>query len=707
MSSAPVRPKAGRQPGSLVLSLLSLLALLSVPFAVAAADPVDPDPAAPAKPVIEAPEVTISADRTERNVLDVPGNVTVLDRETIERSGARDVPDLLRREAGLTVTNTTTNPLGYTVEARGFQNGGGNGCHTLLLVDGRRMNEPDLGCPDWSLVPLDQVERIEIVRGPVSTEYGDSGIGGVIQILTRHGRVEPGLHAVLNGRTGSYDTDGGSLWLDGGAGPVTASAFIEDTTSDSYRDNADFSRKREELGLRFAPDPRATFELQGGYASVHREQPGDLTHAEWDENPRQAEPGSGNNFDDERERYLQAGISLRPAEEVTLELRPFIRRTDQDTRLDDDFALFTTDTEIDEHGVVSQIGWTPTVYGRALRLLGGVDASQQDVDRESLFDDGVFPFPSKNTSRRKLVGVFLQQELELHEDWLLSAGVRRDRADSEGEEELGGCVAPGACPDERWTIWSPRAALTWRITDWMSAYGSWARGFRFPNLDEAYGFFGFTPNLDPEKSSTYELGWKLRRPGLALNLAVYHMNVRDEIFLDPISFQNQNLDRVRHRGVEVSANWRACEWLELWGSYTYDDVEIEDDDTSPALEGQRMPITPKHRGAIGATVFLPWGFEIGGNANYVGSRPLANDLTGALDDMPKYATYNARIGWRHAFNEHVQFAIDVNGYNLTNRSYAEFGGIPLFDPTPTPQEAGYFPAPGRNYLATARIELRR
>jgi iron complex outermembrane receptor protein len=656
--------------------------------------------------VIEAPEVTISATRTERSVLEVPGNVTVIDRETIERSGARDVPDLLRREAGLSVTNTTTNPAGYVVEARGFQNGGGNGCHTLVLIDGRRANEPDLGCPDWSLVPLDQIERIEVVRGPVSAAYGDYGMGGVIQIVTRHGRAEPGVRAVASGRTGSFDSDGGSLWLDGGSGVVTASAFLENDTSDSYRDNADFSRRRQELGLRLAPLEAATLELQAGYASVHREQPGDLTHAEWDEDPRQAEPGSGDNFDDERERYVQAGLALRPAGDVTIELRPFLRRTGQRTRLDDPVFLFTTDTEIDEHGVTSQIEWRTALDGRPLRLLAGVDASQQDVDRSSVFVFAGVPSPAKNTSRRKLVGVFLQQELELHEGWLLSAGVRRDRADSEGEEELGGCTTPGACPDQRWVIWSPRAALTWRMTDTASAYASYARGFRYPNLDEAYGFFGFTPGLDPEKSDAYEVGWKLRRKTLALNLAVYHMNVSDEIFLDPISFQNQNLDRVRHRGIELSASWRTSEWLELWGSYTFDDVEIRSDDTSPALEGERMPITPRHRGALGATVFLPWGFEVGGTARYVGSRPLANDGTGALDEMPRFATYDARIGWRHALSEHLEFGIDVNGYNLTNRSYAEFGGLPLFVP-PDQEFAGYFPAPGRHYLVSARIELRR
>ena len=84
-------------------------------------------------------------------------------------------------------------------------------------------------------MPIDQIERIEVIRGPVSAEYGDYGIGGVIQIVTRHGRGEPGLHAIVNGRTGTYDTDGGSLWLDGGAGPITATAFVEDDTSTTKR----------------------------------------------------------------------------------------------------------------------------------------------------------------------------------------------------------------------------------------------------------------------------------------------------------------------------------------------------------------------------------------------------------------------------------------------------------------------------------------
>jgi len=667
--------------------------------------------------------------------------VTVIDRKQIDESGVQTVPDLLRREAGIYVTNTTTDPGTYNVEARGFSNGGGNGCNTLVLVDGRRINEADTSCPDWSFVPLDEVERIEVIRGPVSAMYGDNGVGGVIQIFTRQGRAEPGVRAIARGRSGTYDTYGGSLNLEGAEGPLSATAFLDGDHTDSYRgvcvratetspclpaNRAEFERQQGNLALRYELGPLATVELGGGYASVDRHQPGDLTKAEWKQNPRQAEPGSADNFDIERQRFVESRLEVKPVEGVVITLLPSYQSTSQHTLLDDPTFNFSSQDEMDVWGVPAQVAWNHALFGLGNQLLAGADWLQEQVDIDSLFSSPPFPpTPSATHSRRTVLGLFLNDELSLHEDWLLSLGVRKDNSDAKAEEEVeSSCAVVDGEPKchfhETHSVWSPRAALTWRVSDPASLYVSYARGFRLPNRDETFGFFGFTPGLAPERSENYEIGAKVRRPGLTANLALYHMIVHDEIFFDPTVglVQNRNIDRVRHRGVEVSGSWQPLPWLELRGSYTYDDVEIQFDSVpaklkprvppgTPSLDGSTMPITPHNRGDVGATVFLPYGFEIGGNAYWVGSRIVANDLPSDHQKLPSYATYDLRVGWRHELTPHLVLGLDLTGYNLTDRNYAEFAGESLQFFPGQPQEIGFFPSPRRHYVASIQLEVRR
>jgi outer membrane receptor protein involved in Fe transport len=302
------------------------------------------------------------------------------------------------------------------------------------------------------------------------------------------------------------------------------------------------------------------------------------------------------------------------------------------------------------------------------------------------------------------MGVYLQEELNLTEDLILSAGVRRDTVRYRGSD----AAQLDRRFRERFEEWSPKAALTWRVAEPVSLYASYSRGFRFPNVDEAFGFFGFSPSLVPQTSDGYEIGAKLRTRRISLNFAIYDMDVEDEIFLNPllpnpfvpsIVGTNANLDRVRHRGLELWANVRPCDWLELYGSYTLDQVEIQNAEPD-TIEDRYMPITPRHRGNLGFTVFLPWGFEVGANANYVGSRFATNDVRNVLK-IGSYASYDLRAGWRYALPYGVTLGVEGIAYNLTDRQYVESGGFSLFSP-----RVAFFPAPGRHYLASVFVEYR-
>jgi hypothetical protein len=217
----------------------------------------------------------------------------------------------------------------------------------------------------------------------------------VIHIITRRGRAEPGLRAIARGRSGTYDSDGGSLLLEGAEGPLSATAFLDSDRTHAYRDRADFDRDAGDLALRYELGSLASLELGGGYASVDRQQPGDLTQAEWDENPRQAEPGSADNFDSERQRFADSRLELRPIEGVTLSVLPSYQSTSQNTLLEDPTSAFQSQVEMDVWSVPTQLAWDATLLGRKNQLLVGADWLQEKVDVDSLSESPFGSFPSR------------------------------------------------------------------------------------------------------------------------------------------------------------------------------------------------------------------------------------------------------------------------------------------------------------------------
>ncbi len=130
-------------------------------------------------------EVVVTATMIEEPIREIPKNVTVITREDIEQASSNNVVDLLAREANLNLLSFFGTDKRASVDIRGF--GATGVSNVVVMVDGFRLNPPDLAGPDFSSVPLDQIERIEIVRGGGSVLYGDGAVGGVINIITKKG----------------------------------------------------------------------------------------------------------------------------------------------------------------------------------------------------------------------------------------------------------------------------------------------------------------------------------------------------------------------------------------------------------------------------------------------------------------------------------------------------------------------------------------
>jgi iron complex outermembrane receptor protein len=691
-------------------SILLLFPVLLHALAAGAASADDPAPAPKARSV---GQVTATATRTERDVLDVAGNVTVIEREEIERSGATSVPELLRREPGLYVTNVTTNPTGFGVEARGFADGGGNGSSTLVLVDGRRVNEPDTSNPDWSWLRLDDVERIEIVRGPASAVWGDNAVGGVINVVTRKGAQ--GTQAQLVGRAGSWDALSGSVFLGAHEGPIEVSFYGDGGGGDGYRERSDFDSHHFEGSLYGTLAERLRLGLSAGYASTQDDRPGALSEAQiFLLGRRAAAPGTEGDEQQRRRDHVDGLVQWTPLDDLHLELLPYFAERTDHAVLTLPASAFSgrsrssDDRSTESVGIDAKIRYERAFFGLASRLTLGADWLHEEVDVDTEFRDldaGATLFEGSTHSRRRVVGGYVQEELNLTPDLLLSAGVRYDDGQLSGRDRF----APDTPFEHDESLWSPRASLSWRIVEPLAVYGSYSQGFRLPNIDEAFGLFGFTPGLEDESSDAYELGAKLRLECVTANLALYWMDVEDQILFDheiegPFgpSPRNVNIDRVRHRGIELGFRVTPADWLELHGSYTLDDSQIEHDDVT-GLAGKRMPITPLHRGAAGVLLRLPWRFELAAEALVVGSRHHANDLANEFEKLPAYARYDLGLAWRPRIGEHVELGFQLWVRNLFDREYSEFGGERTFERG----AFGFFPSPTRSFEGSIGVTVRR
>ena len=164
------------------------------------------------------------------------------------------------------------------METRGFNNGGGNGGRTLVLIDGWKANRADTNNPDWALIPLDNIERIEIIRGPASAIYGDSAMAGVINIITKSGRGGPAIDIGMD--LGSWQKFGQKLTFQGASEKFKYFIYGNHSDEDGYRDNSEFKAVNLIGKFSYQLTPVVELNTKLGYHDDERELPGSLTPAD-------------------------------------------------------------------------------------------------------------------------------------------------------------------------------------------------------------------------------------------------------------------------------------------------------------------------------------------------------------------------------------------------------------------------------------------
>ena len=588
--------------------------------------------------------IVVTATRTAVTADASLAAVEVIDRTEIERSSAHSLPELLRGRAGISIVNQGGLGKLSTLFLRGTESD-----HTLVLIDGVRVGSPSSGLTALQDLPLEQIERIEIVRGPRSSLYGADAIGGVIQIFTRrgeaasglrpHARVGIGSHALrdvsagfdLRGTRGGFGIDAGHQSTDGinacrGIGaPLYAGCGMDnpDPDRDGYRNN------NLSLHADISASDALRFDLHGLRAQGRNEYDGD---------PAWGLPDNSRIL----QQVLGGSVRYQASEALSLKFTLGRNRDDSDNYLASTFSDRFTNTR-DSASLQGDITLAP---GQLLSL--GADWLR---DR-AVIDTGFDGFDASRGNRAGFVQY--QGRFGAHD---LQASLRRDDNDQFGGHGTGGLA------------WGFNVAEGWRLT------ASHATAFKAPSFNELYYPYFGNPALRPETSRSSELGLVRHAGNWQWQLNTYQTRIDDLIVYDTAIFAANNLDSSRLHGVELTANARLGDWSLRGQVGTLDARNLG----IGANHGKRLPRRPQRSGRLDLDRDIgAFGFGISGIAE--GAR--WDDVSNAVR-VGGYATVDARMAWRIGND----LTLQANLRNAFGRTY---------------ETSAYFLQPGREFALTLR-----
>lgn len=625
---------------------------------------------------IRVGEVVVTATRYEEPLDTVPANVTVITEERIKQSTAQNIADLLRSEAGVQVNDIGGNRRRMTVDLRGF--GETSALNTLVLVDGRRVNQADLSGTDWTQIALDRVRRIEIIRGGRgSVLYGDNASGGVINIITRRGDV---TRAEASVSYGSYDTFRSNASLTGDIGDLTYSLSGSYYDSGGYRDNSDTDAKDAGMNLGYFVSDFMKFGLSAGYHRDDTGLPGALKESDFAAGVSRTETLFPNDFAETEDYYVKAGPEIYFWQESFIKADFAFRERDFLSFASFAGGEFTGDTEIKTVSFTPQmvLKMTPGRMQNTLSMGLDYQESEEDILNDSLFFGshtvGMFTLAKENR------GYYIHDEAEVIEGLLLSGGYRYDRA----EFRFHPSIPDRSTMDEDLIT----AGINYHFHEKSYLYLSYTRSFRYPVLDEMFSFFTNTidTGLVPQRSKDYEIGLKhYITDDILARVNVFRIDTDDEIFFNPLNYANKNLDgRSRRDGVEVAFEAQPLPWLELDGSYTYVNASIKGGE----FNGNDVPNVPRHKSTLSVIISPLQSLTLSFGGIYIGERPFISDYADDFSDQDDYIVINGKIMYRW---KNLTAFLDVN--NLLNEKYSEYGVLGGF-----PLEEAFYPSPERNVL---------
>ena len=571
-------------------------------------------------PVFPGGETVVTAGRIPQRLSDALRNVTVITAADIEQSGQLTLAQVLQQFGGLEMVSNGGPGNAASIFIRGA-----NSAHTLVLVDGIRLQSATLGTTAFENIPLAQIERIEIVPGPVSGLYGSDAIGGVIQIFTKSKRSTPS--ADVTASLGTY----GTRALKGAASTTLDNTDL--TLSAGYFETDSFSATKPTVSFgRFNPDNDAYRNSNVSAKLTHRFNSRNEAGASVFYSKGEAHFDSGPATDNLTDQKLSV-YSVYSQNQLAKVWQSLVRigasRDDSASLGGATVSMFKTDQ--------SQATWQNTFsLGKATSLIAGAEYLKQEVDTTTAYV----------VTERTVKSVFAGLNGEYGNQGV-QASLRRDDNSQFGKPTTGSI------------------AYGYRITPEMRLRGAYGTAFHAPSFNDLY-FPGFgNPEVNPERSRNREIGFDYQAAQQRFVATYFDNRITDLIVFvfNPVTFTSrpENVSKARIRGTELSYTARFFE-TQIRAKLTLQDPEAEP-------TGFQLQRRAKRHGSFMASRALG-AWRLGGEMVASGER-FDSSNEAAASRLAGYAVFNLTL----ARSLTPEWSVDVRWNNVTDKKYELIQGF--------------------------------
>ncbi len=603
--------------------------------------------------------VYVSATRSETASLPVATQIDVITAEEIRVSGAKLLSEVLRTQAGIQLTDSDgSGARNVTASMRGLS--GVN--NVLVLVDGRKLNNPSIAGPALNTVALKDVERIEIVQGSAGVLYGDQAVGGVINVITRRAVVGE-VNGSVSATSGTDNLEDYTASVNQGfENGLSYSLSAQKRNADNYRVNNQNAYENVLANLRYDFAKGFVF-VEGQQVDDELRLPGSLTDAEALVDRRAT--NTPNDYSNQTTDIARGGfgVDLSPAWSLLAEY------SDRNEESDYYNWGFTASSMRVKSLTPRLIGEFATQHGQSIVTIG--------------YDDVDSVYESNNTysphdSQQQQQSYYAQAVYPVVAHLTLTAGARF--AQVEDKNYLQSLAQDDDLHATELGL-SYDAGNNWRV------FGRYAESFRFANPDENNLVAQDVVFLDPQTGESFELGTEWQSPVGNVTYSIYSMTLNDEIVYDGSVPNNQfynganiNLPDSERKGFMLNTDTTLSKELSLRFNYTYTDADVVDG----IYDGKVVPFVAENSAAANI-VFTPLdALNISLESIYTGTRYKSNDDANAGPKLPALVVFN--LGALYTYKQ-LEFSGRIN--NLTNELYAGLHAT-----------WGQYPQPERNYEAS-------